>query len=736
MEAMKPAESEGSTKRTISKIRRILFKSRPDVPPPLEEEELIQSLKEISEESNQSLVSHSHAPHSEDSIKSAWSLSLAENSGVKARFSELQKTVDEYNVVASQEKWDLVRKNECSLEKDRALAEQLQKIAFPETERKGIRRTMKAGMQQFCKSTLHYATVMDALVQHHPEWVSLAWGTMKLLLSIPIEYEKTKEGIVINLGRIGGKLQLVSLLLRFFPKDKIVDAACAIYASIADFLAVSICRLRNNRLVRIFKATLVPFDTRMDQILTTIDENYALLKEQVEMQWLISDFERHLQTQNDLSEVKKTQCRVLAVLEDLVQQDYSRRQRELRAVEGSQAVDRWLLRPPKLEIVQEFFPELLPIEQNLQRAQAQMDLLPLAQVNEGINMLRRQQFRAWMDAPDSGLLWIDGYEVPRRPSWTTDFALNIIRAASMNGHDTLFYFGSLNHDTPLPRALVQSLLFHLLQRFPAILSQGDRELFNAEIFLAAKTDLDLSWRIFVECLRLLPAPVTYLVVEGIDYIQMSDVGGDFESLLQRFQSLTSTPFEEKTVKVVLTSVRPNGGFQLLFPGHDGLEVQLDHSVLIRVPRVAARSRKERDNQLSKKHLARHKNQPSPDPPSQRAGRDDEFVPTDEEQSQGEAGNESEDDFDIFGECSENTSKVVQGRTLVLGEGFQVSNFEGTQGTPPYQSDVVLGSPVEDAANNSDSSFDIFEVKASPVVMKGAPRPESPDFAPSESDEDT
>ncbi|KAK1532461.1 uncharacterized protein CCOS01_04444 [Colletotrichum costaricense] len=87
---------------------------------------------------------------------------------------------------------------------------------------------------------------MDTLAQHHPEWVSLAWGTMKLLLMIPIEYQKVKEGIVTNLGRIGSKLELVSLLLSFYPVERMTNAAAAIYASIADFLAFCLRYLRSN----------------------------------------------------------------------------------------------------------------------------------------------------------------------------------------------------------------------------------------------------------------------------------------------------------------------------------------------------------------------------------------------------------------------------------------------------------------------------------------------------------
>lgn len=53
----------------------------------------------------------------------------------------------------------------------------------------------------------------------------------------------------------------------------------------------------------------------MGPILEKIDENYAVLKEHAEMQWLISDFEQHLQSQSELSTFGKSMGRVLEILE-------------------------------------------------------------------------------------------------------------------------------------------------------------------------------------------------------------------------------------------------------------------------------------------------------------------------------------------------------------------------------------------------------------------------------------
>lgn len=36
------------------------------------------------------------------------------------------------------------------------------------------------------KRIYHYGNIMDVLVQHHPEYVSLAWGAMKFIFGVRI----------------------------------------------------------------------------------------------------------------------------------------------------------------------------------------------------------------------------------------------------------------------------------------------------------------------------------------------------------------------------------------------------------------------------------------------------------------------------------------------------------------------------------------------------------------------
>ena len=47
----------------------------------------------------------------------------------------------------------------------------------------GISRVQK-WLALFSSRVIYYSSVMDMLVQHHPEYVSLAWGTFKFLFVV------------------------------------------------------------------------------------------------------------------------------------------------------------------------------------------------------------------------------------------------------------------------------------------------------------------------------------------------------------------------------------------------------------------------------------------------------------------------------------------------------------------------------------------------------------------------
>jgi hypothetical protein len=51
---------------------------------------------------------------------------------------------------------------------------------------KGSQKSSKAWkwLSRFSSRVRYYGNIMDVLVQHHPEYVSLAWGAMKFLFGV------------------------------------------------------------------------------------------------------------------------------------------------------------------------------------------------------------------------------------------------------------------------------------------------------------------------------------------------------------------------------------------------------------------------------------------------------------------------------------------------------------------------------------------------------------------------
>jgi hypothetical protein len=50
-------------------------------------------------------------------------------------------------------------------------------------------------LARFSSGVLYYGQIMDVLVQHHPEYVSLAWGTTKLLFVVSSQHHSSLSGL-------------------------------------------------------------------------------------------------------------------------------------------------------------------------------------------------------------------------------------------------------------------------------------------------------------------------------------------------------------------------------------------------------------------------------------------------------------------------------------------------------------------------------------------------------------
>lgn len=245
--------------------------------------------------------------------------------------------------------------------------------------------------------------------------------------------------------------------------------------------------------------------------------------------------------------------------------------------------------------------DFIPLVQDLDKMRCRLALSPAIQHREGSDILHREDFRAWIRTNSSGLLWIDGYEVPGRPSWLADLALQVVHASLLSGYETLYSFNTVPHNDiggKTPLALVRRYLKHLLRKYPEIRYHGDHDMLSEENISAAETDFDLSWTLFIECLNVISVKVVYIVTEAIDSFNNAvEHRAAYVQLLRKLSQLAQPEgVDGKVIKVVLMSVKPDSGVDQIFRDEENLVARNEathEKVLIRISPAAARSRKQR-----------------------------------------------------------------------------------------------------------------------------------------------
>ncbi|KAI1263958.1 hypothetical protein F5Y18DRAFT_428457 [Xylariaceae sp. FL1019] len=544
-----------------------------------------------------------------------WSRALASQSNVVHGFATLRQAVRDYNLEASKDKRDVIETEAASLEATRKIAETLQITSSQSTSASKPAEKIKHGLQKFCETSLYYSAIVDTFIQHNPEWTALAWGAIKFLIIVPVEYQRIKEKIALHLGSLGEKFRIVHIFVQFFPSTTIVKAASEMYAAFARFLEKSIAWLKTSQLKRIIKAALQPYDTSLKPILDSIDQAYANLKEQVEVHRFLRDTGiSHQVAQNVASlqsfavDTREEMSRMRDMLKVLcsAQRESVQVKPELQAsplINVSKKVKSKVMTLPDFNTRKSYLNDVVPLDHDLETMRIRQTILPIAQYNEGLRILIREDFSQWITMPQSGILWIDGYDLPGRASWMAEFALSITHASLLSGYEALYSFSTAHYDTQhayTPLSFAQRFSCHLLVKYPDIQDRSHSNFVSGQAFLAAKTDFNISWEIFLECLRLATCEVVYVIIESLDIL---DYGSNVsqEVLMKRLLQLATPNFiPYKRVKIIFTTTRPAAGLFEMFHNNSGSDC---NNLLIRVAPVTARVRKPRSI-LSQKKRAR------------------------------------------------------------------------------------------------------------------------------------
>ncbi|TGJ82870.1 hypothetical protein E0Z10_g5893 [Xylaria hypoxylon] len=137
---------------------------------------------------------------------------------------------------------------------------------------------LREGLVAFSQRLLYYGNIMDVLIQHHPEYVSLAWGAMKFIFGAVVEHERTATTIVNALCDISDSLPSVELSLALYPTSVMKHLVSMLYAHIMRFLIRALKYYEESSLMRVVHSITRPATLRYDDLLGLIRRDEEMVR--------------------------------------------------------------------------------------------------------------------------------------------------------------------------------------------------------------------------------------------------------------------------------------------------------------------------------------------------------------------------------------------------------------------------------------------------------------------------
>lgn len=116
----------------------------------------------------------------------------------------------------------------------------------PGSERNLVEK-IKFGCKAASETAYEYSQILDVMVGQAPEYVALAYGAIKILLVIQINYQEMKKQVEQYMGRIKTKFDMIDHLTHYIPTARLVDAISRIYDLFTRFLAKAVKYYSQNR---------------------------------------------------------------------------------------------------------------------------------------------------------------------------------------------------------------------------------------------------------------------------------------------------------------------------------------------------------------------------------------------------------------------------------------------------------------------------------------------------------
>ncbi|KAI4864058.1 hypothetical protein F4820DRAFT_459078 [Hypoxylon rubiginosum] len=127
-------------------------------------------------------------------------------------------------------------------------------------------------LQRTAETICHYGTVLDVFVQHHPEYVSLVWGTMKLLFMSVMNHAETLKLLAKSISQVAGRLPRINILSLLYPTEQMRSAVEDLYSCILSFLLMAHAWCNESKLRHIYHSFTRPHVLRYGDVLERVTD--------------------------------------------------------------------------------------------------------------------------------------------------------------------------------------------------------------------------------------------------------------------------------------------------------------------------------------------------------------------------------------------------------------------------------------------------------------------------------
>ncbi|KAF2997547.1 hypothetical protein E8E13_000111 [Curvularia kusanoi] len=118
----------------------------------------------------------------------------------------------------------------------------------------------------------HYGSILDVMVQHHPEYAALAWGAMKILFVGIENHEESVRQLSKALCQFADCLPRQELKLVLYPSSQMQRAVAKLYAKLINFMIRVMRWYQKSRPKRAIGAVFKPFALDFEEELNEVNE--------------------------------------------------------------------------------------------------------------------------------------------------------------------------------------------------------------------------------------------------------------------------------------------------------------------------------------------------------------------------------------------------------------------------------------------------------------------------------